>query len=398
MTRRDYGSVRRLPSGRWQARYATPAGERTTAPETFGTRAEAAAYLAKTQTDIDRGSWLDPVALTQTFGEYATAWLADRADLRPRTIELYAGLMARHLIPQLGDVGLARVTTAGVRQWYAARLRAGVGRSTVAKAYRLLKTILNTAVADEVIARNPCVLRGAGAERTPERVPPTLLEAHALAEAIEPRWRMLVLLATWSGLRWGELVALRRISLDLDLARLTVVDQVVETQHERNLGPPKTDAGRRTVYLPPHLVPELAEHLNRWVGPGPDAWLFCGPLGAPLARRNFTGHWTRARAEAGLPHVRFHDLRHLSATLAAATGATTRELMARMGHSSPRAALIYQHATADRDRAVAVAMSGFAAAAAAVAPVVAPPATRSRSSRRVDSSAGQLALDLGSVS
>ena len=134
----------------------------------------------------------------------------------------------------------------------------------MAKAYRLLKTILNTAVADEVIARNPCVLRGAGAERTPERVPPTLVEAHTLAEAIEPRWRMLVLLATWSGLRWGELAALRRGSLDLDQARLTVADQLVETQHERHLGPPKTDAGRRTVYLPPHLVPELLAHLDRW--------------------------------------------------------------------------------------------------------------------------------------
>ena len=213
-------------------------------------------------------SWLDPVASTQTFGEYATMWLADRADLRPRTIELYAGLMARHLIPQLGEVGLARVTTAGVRQWYAARLRAGVGRATVAKAYRQLKTILNTAVADEVLARNPCVLGGAGAGRTPERVPPTLVKAYALAEAIEPRWRMLVLLATWSGLRWGELVALRRGSLDLDLGRLTVADQLVETQDERHLGPPKTDAGRRTVYLPAHLVPELAEHLACWVGPG----------------------------------------------------------------------------------------------------------------------------------
>ena len=226
MTRRDYGSVRRRRSGRWQARFATPAGERTTAPETFPTRASAAAYLAKTQTDIDRGSWLDPVAAAQTS-----------ASTRPR--------------------GWRTGPTSGV------------GRSTVAKAYRLLKTILNTAVADEVIARNPCALRGASAERTPERVPPTLVEAHALAEAIEPRWRMLVLLATWSGLRWGELVALRRGSLDLNHGRLTVADQLVETQHERHLGPPKTDAGRRTVYLPPHLIPELTEHLDRWIAPGP---------------------------------------------------------------------------------------------------------------------------------
>ena len=271
-----------------------------------------------------------------------------------------------------------------VRRWHAGRLQSGLGPSTVAKSYRLLKTILNTAVADEVLPRNPCLLRGAGSERTPERVPPTLLEAYALAEAIQPRWRMLVLLATWSGLRWGELVALRRSSIDLARGRVTVVDQLVETDSGVQLGPPKTDAGRRTVHLPPHLLPELADHLERWVGAGADAWLFCGPFGAPLVRSNFTVHWTRARAEVDLPAVRFHDLRHLSATLAATTGATTRELMARMGHSSPRAALIYQHAAADRDEAVAKAMSALA------------PPLRSRpvNAPTANPSDGQLALEL----
>ena len=154
MTRRDYGSVRRLPSGRWQARYATPTGGRTTAPETFTTRAFAAAYLARIQADLDRGAWVDPVASVQSFGEYATAWFGDRADLRPRTVELYTGLLARHLVPQLGDVPLVRVTTT----WCASGTPPGSGpasgRSTVAKAYRLLKTILNIAVADEVLAHN----------------------------------------------------------------------------------------------------------------------------------------------------------------------------------------------------------------------------------------------------
>lgn len=366
MTRRDYGTVRRLPSGRWQARYATPAGDRQTAPTTFSTRAAAA---------------------TLTFGEYAAAWLAGRADLRPRTAELYQGLLNRHLVPQFGTVALTRLSTTLVRQWYAGRLKDGIGRSTVAKAYRLLKCILNTAVVDEVLTRNPCVIRGAGAERTPERVPPTLVEAHALADAIEPRWRMLVLLATWSGLRWGELVALRRTSIDTERGRVTVTDQLVETAQGRELGPPKTDAGRRTVHLPPHLMPELRDHLDRWVGPEPDAWLFCGQLGAPLARRNFTAHWTRARAEAGLPQVRFHDLRHLSATLAATTGASTRELMTRMGHSSPRAALIYQHATADRDQAVAKAMSDL------VPPEGGRVTGPTRRQRRNEASADQLTLD-----
>lgn len=262
MTRRDYGAVRRLPSGGWQARYRTPSGDRMTAPTTFLTRAAAAAFLAKVQTDQDRGGWLDAAASTLTFGEYAAAWLAGRADLRPRTAELYQGLLNRHLDPQLGVVPLTRLSTTLVRQWYAARLRDGIGRSTVAKAYRLLKCILNTAVVGEVLTRNPCVIRGAGAERTPERVPPTLVEAHALAETIEPRWRMLVLLATWSGLRWGELVALRRTSIDIERGRVTVTDQLVETAQGRELGPPKTDAGRRTVHLPPHLMPELRDHLD----------------------------------------------------------------------------------------------------------------------------------------
>jgi integrase len=363
-----------------------------TAPETFQTRAAAAAYLAQVQTDVNRGIWLDPAVAKQTFGEYATDWLADRADLRPRTAELYRGLLHLHLIPHLGEVSLSHLSPAVVRRWHVGRLRSDVGRSTVAKAYRLLKSILNTAVADEVLPRNPCMLRGAGSERTPERVPPTLADAHTLADSIAPRWRMLVLLATWSGLRWGELVALRRGSVDLEHECLNVTDQLVETQHGRELGPPKTDAGRRTVHLPPHLIPELVDHLSEWVGPEADAWLFCGSLGAPLARRNFTTHWTRARTKAGLPSVRFHDLRHLSATLAATTGASTRELMARMGHSSTRAALIYQHATADRDQAVAQAMSELV-------PRLSPTAAtaRNRGPGRPTPGADQLALDIGST-
>lgn len=166
MARRDFGTIRRLPSERWQARYNGLDGKRITAERTFATRAEAASYLAGVQADLDRGMYLDPVAGVETFGEYATTWLAQRADLRPRTAELYEGLLNRHLLPYLASVPLARLTPATVRRWHAGRLQAGVGPSTVAKAYRLLKTILNTAVADEVLPRNPCLLRGAGSERT----------------------------------------------------------------------------------------------------------------------------------------------------------------------------------------------------------------------------------------
>lgn len=406
MGKRDYGTVRRLASGRWQARYQDRAGRRCTAPTTFTTRAEAAAWLAGAQTDALRGTTTPVVtaspvrrpaapltaATCPRFEEYARTWLGQRADLRPRTIELYDGLLTRHLIPSLGAQPVDQITTSIVRTWYADLLSSGLGRSTVAKSYRLLKSILNTALVDELILRNPCVIRGAGAERTPERVPPTLDQALALAEAIAPRWRMLVLLAAWSGLRWGELVALRRESIELATGRLSVTQQLTESADGFRLGPPKTEAGRRSVHVPPHLLPDLEAHLDRWVGPGPDAWVFCGPYGAPLSRRNFPAHWAKARTAAGCPQVRFHDLRHLSATLAATTGATTRELMARMGHSSPRAALIYQHATQDRDQLVAEALSAIAAQREADTVAAIPRRTRRRTTNLAD--ADQLTLDL----
>lgn len=173
------------------------------------------------------------------------------------------------------------------------------GPSTVAKAYRLLKTILSTAVADELLVRNPCVPRGAASERTPERRPPTLAEVDALATAIAPRWRMLVVFAAWSGLRWGELVGLTRQRVDLLHGTLTIAEQLAESDAGVFLGPPKTDAGRRVVHLPPHLLSELAVHLDEWVGTAPDAWMFCGPKGAPLVRSNFTHHWSAACRVAG---------------------------------------------------------------------------------------------------
>ncbi len=116
MARRDFGTVRRLPSGRWQARYRVPSGDRFTAERTFATRAEATSYLAGVQADLDRGAYVDPTASSETFGDYATTWLAQRADLRPRTAELYEGLLNRHLLPHLGAVPLARLTPAVVRR------------------------------------------------------------------------------------------------------------------------------------------------------------------------------------------------------------------------------------------------------------------------------------------
>lgn len=356
--RRQFGSVRELSSGRWQARYPDGAGRLVAAPGTFRTRADAGRYLDQIRTDRGRGNWVDPRAGRLTLSEYGAHWLGQRPDLRPRTAELYEGLHRLHILPILGDVPLAKLTTARVRSWHVTLLASErPGPSTVAKSYRLLRTVLGTAVEDELIAKNPCVLKGAGVERPDERPVATVGQVYELAEAVGPRFRALVLTATYTALRLGELQALRRRHVDLLHRTVTVVEQTQVLKDGTIVtGPPKTAAGVRTVSLPALLVSELEQHLQDHATVHPDALVFPGPGGAPFRRATFYDAWRRAVRTVGVAHLRPHDLRHTGNTLAAATGASTKELMARMGHASPRAALIYQHATEQRDRAIADAL------------------------------------------
>ena len=122
---------------------------------------------------------------------------------------------------------------------------------------------------------------------------------------------------------------------------------------------PKSQAGKRTVAFPVELAPEIRRHLDQFAEAGERGYVFVGPKGANLRRSNFRKIWNPARASVGLPNLHFHDLRHTGGTLSAATGATLKELMARLGHSSVRAAMIYQHATRDRDQAIAKALGAL---------------------------------------
>lgn len=355
--RRQFGSLRRLPSGRWQARLEDPATGRSVSLGSFTTKADADRTLALTLADRTRGAWVDPRQGRLTLGEYAPRWIESRPrSLRPRTREAYDDLLRLHVLPAFERMELGRITTASVRTWHATLLRSG-HQVTAAKAYRLLRAILATAVEDELIARNPCIIKGAGVERSPERPVATIAQVYELASAVDERFRALVLMATLTGLRQGELFALRRRHLDLMHATVAVVDQV-QTMRDgsRLVGPPKSEAGRRTVCLPPVLVGELESHLASFVGSDPDNLVFVGAKGAPLRRGLWNGKWRSATRKVGVPELHFHDLRHTGNTLVAATGASTRELMARMGHASPRAALIYQHATRERDEAIARAL------------------------------------------
>lgn len=264
-------------------------------------------------------------------------------------------------MPTFDNRTMSEIKEAHIRKWRKARLDEGVGSVTVAKAYRLLKAIFNTAVEDGLIKSNPCKIKGAGKEDSPERPVLTMKQVFVLADAIEPRFRMLILLATFASLRWGELAALQRRNVDLEAGTIRVVGTTTELKDGSvTIGPPKSEAGKRVISVPAMLLPHLREYMETYAEQSGDGHVFVGPKGARLRRANFTRAWTAALKKAGLSGFHFHDLRHTGNTLAAQSGATLRDLMTRMGHSTTRAALIYQHTAMERDRAIADALGRLA--------------------------------------
>jgi integrase len=222
-------------------------------------------------------------------------------------------------------------------------------------------------VAEGELARNPCVIPGAGQERSLERPAASLAQVYQLAGQVPPRWKALILLAAFCGLRFGELAALTR--RDIDPLHWTVTVRASASDLRggvRQVGPPKSAAGRRTIAIPEVIAPVLVAHLETFVTHQPDSALFVGPSGGLLRSANFGKNvWRPALAEVGMSGFHFHDLRHTGNTMAAATGASLAELMSRMGHASPEAAMRYLHASAEGDRAIATGLSQLVLAIAA---------------------------------
>ncbi|GAB2688402.1 tyrosine-type recombinase/integrase [Kitasatospora kifunensis] len=345
--RRRWGSVRKLPSGRFQARYPGPDGLLRNADETFATKGDAEAWLVETETDIRREEWRDPNAGAVNFLLYATAWIDER-DLAPLTDELYRRLLRLHLEPTFGESELKEITAPQVRAWRAALVKEGK-KTTAAKAYRLLKAVLETAVDDELIRRNPCRIRGGGKEEAEERPVATVEQVLQLADLMGPRWQLMVFMGSFMALRPEELAEVRRSDVDL-VKRVVWIRRAAPelTTGKRVLGDPKSKAGKRPVGIPPEIVPDFELHLRWYAAKEDDGLLFIGERGAPFRRSTFGRKWRKARTKLGMDGFRFYDLRHTGNVLAAGTGASLKDLMAHMGHSSVRAALIYQHATAEQ--------------------------------------------------
>ena len=280
------------------------------------------------------GSFVDPSLGRRTFGEYAESWLATKANLAARTRINVERRLRNHLLPRFGNEPIARIEPADVRSWVATLTERGLAPGTVRAIYLVLAQIMPTAEVDRVITRSPCL--GIRLPRASGRDEMCFLSADQVtrpAEAIGPRYRTLIYAAAYTGLRAGELAALKVDRRDFVRRTIDVVESLSEVRGKLVTGPTKTRA-RRTVTMPLFLAEMLAEHLEMF--PSPSGYVFTSEGGGPLRHHNFYVRQFRlAVRRAGLPHgLRFHDLRHTAASLLISRGANPKQIQERLGHST----------------------------------------------------------------
>lgn len=370
--RRSWGKIRKLPSGRLQASYIGPDGQRHTSPHgTYLHRSDAEGWLLDEERIVDQGHWTPPAlrAIRETLptlGAYGATIIERRAQrsrnpIRPTTAAYYRKLWRLTVDgTQLADLSLELVTPAAIRAW-----RDSLGpRTQSGHAYALLRSVLAEAVDDELIDRNPARLRGAG-RPTPlhEGVALSVDDLTRYLAALPEEWAVPLGLTAWCSLRSGELRALRRCDLADDGTAVRVQRTVSRVQLPDktwtwHIGAPKTAAGQRVVHVPPPIVDALAAWLRRWDADHPaatgDELLWPGRTPAtPMHDTSLRSAHKRAATAIGRPDMTVHDLRRTGATLAAQSGATTREVMRRLGHTTAAVAMIYQVADDQRDAAVA---------------------------------------------
>ena len=328
---------------------------------TFRTRKEAERYERGQQTDLDQGEWVDPRNGRVTLGRWAAEWQRTVVHLRPTTQRIYDANLRNHILPDLGHVPLAKLTPSMLRGWLASLTTKEGGHGqplslgSVAQVYRTLNRVLVAAVDNESLGRNP--LRGV----KPPRVAPEPMrflsheEVATLAGTIDPRYRALVLVAAYSGLRAGELIGLRRPYADLLHRTITVVEQVQYIGGRMVASVPKSSSGRRQVAMPGVVAEALEDHLARYSEPAADGLVFPAPEGGYLRLENFRKRaWTPATEAAGVAPLRIHDLRHTCASLAIAAGADIKVLQRMMGHASAALTLDrYGHLMPGQARSVA---------------------------------------------
>lgn len=331
--RRTFGRVRRLPSGRYQARYRTPDGVEHTAVETFARKGEADRYLSGVETDLGRGQYVDHRRGQVTLAAWAKRYMATTAALKPKTRAGYDSLLRTTILPELGHIMVGELQPITVREWLAALSARGLSASRVRQSFRLLSQLMSQAVENGLRATNPCA--GAKPPRLPETGPQVLTEGQvaAIVAAVPVPYDLLVEILAYAGLRIGEAFALRRKRVDLLNGRIVVAESLSDADGRLSFEAPKSHQCR-AVALPAFLVQRLARHLES-VPSDPDALLFTGATGQPLRHTGFYRRaWRPAVAAAGLIDVTPHDLRGTHASWLVDNGCSVVDVAARLGHSA----------------------------------------------------------------
>lgn len=360
---RGWGHIRKLPSGRYQASYVYEL-VRHNAPVTFSTKPRAEGWLADERKLIELDQWTSPArrsaartARAVTLSEYAAQWIKDRP-VKARTRLMYESLHAHHIKPKLGTLPIDHVTADRVRSWYS-----GLGNEHTRRnshAYGLLHAILGTAVKDGLLQSNPCQIeRVMNPQRKREPVILSVPEVAALANAVPERLKAAILVSAWCGVRWGELIELRRRDIDVD-GGVLYVGRGATHRGQCRIDTPKSGKPRAVV-IPPHIRTDLKHHLDVFADKGADGLVFPPQRGGcHLNDKVFRDAIAKPLKDIGCEDLRIHDLRHFAGTQIARVG-NLAESMARLGHSTVRASLIYQSVVSGRDAEIAAALSALAA-------------------------------------
>ncbi len=301
---------------RYRVRYRTVAG--ASRSKTFPRKVDAERFAATVASDQATGQFADPMLGRVALGTFVESWFAEKqATVSASTVANVQARLDQHILPRFATMRMADIRPHDVRSWVAELTSSKhLAPATVKAVFGTFRQIMATAEIDGVIARSPCV--GIKLPRDTGHQPMTTLTADellTLSEAVDDRYRVLILTAGYTGLRAGELGALRLEHVDLEHRRIYVRESIGEVNGRQITGPTKSGVAR-TVSLPEFLARELGDHMAQY--PSADGYVFTTSEGGPIRHRNFMArHYKPAVRQAGLPtSLRFHDLRHTAASLA----------------------------------------------------------------------------------
>jgi len=336
-------NIAKRPDGRWRARYRDSAGREHS--RHFKRKVDAQRWLDEVTTAVTTGMYVDPGLSRITVGEWSGRWLKTKVDLKPSTRARYEGLLRVNVLPRWGEIRLADVTHEGVAAWIADLTASGLSAATVRQAHRVLSLTFSLAVRDGRLARNPADHIPLPRAAKHEKVFLTVDQVEQLADAAG-EYRLVILFLAYTGLRFGELSALRVRRLDLMRGRTEIVEAVAEVGGRAVFSTPKSHQVR-SVPIPRFLVDELAQHV---AGQNPDDFVFTSPRGGLLRLQNFRHTvFDRAAHTTGLDRFTPHGLRHTAASLAITSGADVKVVQEMLGHASATMTLdLYGHLYGDR--------------------------------------------------